>query len=74
MSDRDDRKSDDIGMGEKGQECPWNIYHWHSKAGCKEMGNKPGSVLTIGLLNDGTLKIKLSDEEIAYQQRIEAMA
>lgn len=40
----------------------------------RKWGIGPGSVLKVALLNDGTIQVKLSDEEIAYQERTEAMA
>lgn len=40
----------------------------------KKWGIGPGSILKVALLNDGTVQVKLSDEEIAYQERTEAMA
>ena len=60
------------------------ILEWERKArdthGCftiaipKQVANKwkigTGSLLNIALLNDGTLKIGLSEEEIRYQKRI----
>ena len=32
-----------------------------------------GSILTVGLMNDGSLQIKLSDEEVSFQKKMEAM-
>ena len=40
----------------------------------RKWGIGPGSILKVALLNDGTIHVKLSDEEIAYQERMEAMA
>lgn len=33
-----------------------------------------GSILTVALLSDGSLKVKLSDDEIDYQRRMEVVS